>query len=481
MSDFSDDDFDDLNANVLAELENTAIQFTQAQQKATQTQEDERQAGGLDFEDDDLDGDPVIHDESRGRPIPVDRPLVQSSTRIVPQHATQQQNGWRAPAPIPGGHMRQPNEQSFGRPLNPQAAVAPQQSQSGPYSQMRAPAALPRPAPSIPSRYQASQASRQPAPSAAELSSLQAQVRDLQLRLQAREGEVGIVRKNHEKYREEHERELQALKKQTAEQILKKEREVEAAKAAERTATTELEFTRRDMREELGRAKRKERDGGTPKKNNAAKAWGVSDGFEDVEMAGSPTKGARGKNTGGAVASAVVEPPPRLTKTPTKGKRKRQATMDSPVMALETTDDLPVFDGDHGIAATSAAVQPPHTVAPKRIGHVDVRLTSSPAARCWRRPSKAPKLILDLQFFKFVLNHSSAHGRALTFDVLAGFSLPSNQSESLASRLLQKLATIGDSTDSIRLPVEFCELLLDLWSRCWEEKYVSLFRFHGHH
>lgn len=381
MSDFSDDDFEDLNANVLAELENTAIQFTQAQQKATQTQENEYQAGDLDFEDDDLDGDPVIHDESRGQPIPVDRPLVQSSSRIVPQHATQQQNGWRAPAPIPGGHMRQQHEQPFGRPLNSQADIAPRQSQSGPYSQMRPPAALPRPAPTIPSRYQASQAPRQTAPSAAELS-LQAQVRDLQLRLQAREGEVGIVRKNHEKYREEHERELQALKKHTAEQILKKEREVEAAKAAERTATTELEFTRRDMREELGRAKRKEKDGGTPKKNNAAKTWGVSDGFEDVEMAGSPSKRARGRNAGGAVASAVVEPPPRVTKTPTKGKRKRQATMDSPVMALETTDDIPVFDGNNDAAATSAAVPPPHTVAPKKIGHVDVRLAPSPVARC---------------------------------------------------------------------------------------------------
>lgn len=377
MSDFSDDDFDDLNANALAELENTAIQFTQAQQKATQTQEDEHQTGDLDFEDDDLDGDPVIHDESRGQPIPVDRPLVQSSTRIVPQHGTQQQNGWRAPVPIPGSHMRQQNGQSFGRPLHPQAAIGARQSQSGPYSQMRPPAALPRPAPSIPSRYQASQASRQTAPSAAE-ASLQAQVHELQMRLQAREGEVGIVRRNHEKYREEHERELQALKKQTAEQILKKEREVEAAKAAERTATTELEFTRRDMKEELGRAKRKERDGGTPKKNNAAKAWGVSDGFDDIEMAGSPTKGAKGKSTAGVIANAV-------TRTPTKNKRKRQATMDSPGMALETTDDLPVFDGDNGTATTTtaAAVQPSYTVAPKKIGHVDVCLLSfSPARRC---------------------------------------------------------------------------------------------------
>ena len=73
------------------------------------------------------------------------------------------------------------------------------------------------------------------------------------------------------------------------------------------------------------------------------KSWGISDGFEDVEMAGSPSKGQRSRNVG-AIASAMVEPPARPARTPTKGKRKRPA-VDSPVAALEThSEDAMILD-----------------------------------------------------------------------------------------------------------------------------------------
>lgn len=150
------------------------------------------------------------------------------------------------------------------------------------------------------------------------------------------------MRKHLEKSREDHERELQIIKTRTAEQLAKQERAVEAARAAQEHATTELQFTKRDLREEVSRAKRQD-GGGTPKKRAPAKTWGVADGFEDVEMAGSPSKGQRGKNVG-PVASSVVEPPSKLLRTPTKAKRKRP-TIDSPVMALEThSEDVVMQD-----------------------------------------------------------------------------------------------------------------------------------------
>ncbi|KAJ3579061.1 hypothetical protein NPX13_g1504 [Xylaria arbuscula] len=214
------------------------------------------------------------------------------------------------------------------------------------------------------------------------------------------------------------------------------ERAVEAARAAQASATTELEFTRRDLREEVVRAKR--HDGpGTPKKNAAAKAWGVSDGFEDVEMAGSPTKGKRGKNAGPVATS--VEPSSRLLRTPTKSKRKRPA-VDSPVMALEThSDDVVMLDD---VRVDDAAVLP-------------------------MPPSIQGQLSFD--YVKTVLNHSAGFGCPLTLEYLAHFKLPSRPNESLASILLIKLSTAGDPSDDTQLPIQFCLEVIRIWDACRKE------------
>lgn len=73
---------------------------------------------------------------------------------------------------------------------------------------------------------------------------------------------------------------------------------------------------------------------------------------------------------------------------------------------------------------------------------------------------------------KVILNHSSAHGRPLAFEYLAGFALPSRPTESLASILFQKIAVIGDPRDPMRLPIEFCEELIRLWRSCLDESCV---------
>ncbi|KAK6827769.1 DNA repair protein rad26 [Apiospora arundinis] len=433
MDDFSDDGFDELN---LDELENNAIQFTQAKRiEPTQDQHAE-----YDFEDDDLDDDVVVIDDAprnKAPVVPVNKSFVGSTaSRIVPQQ-TVQQDAWGGPVPVPASHLR---NQPYPRP-NQSVNLGSRSSQAPTCSQLRAPNGLPRPAPTIPSRYQASQAPRQTGPTAQE-QTLQAQIKDLQQKLQSKDGEIGIVRTRLEKFRQDHDRELQAIKKQTAEQIAKQERAVEAAKAAEKNATTDLEFTKRELQDEAARAKRKDKDGGTPKKNKAAKTWGIADGFDDVEMAGSPSKGTRGRNPG-AVASVVAEPPARLTRTPTKGKRKRLPPVDSPVLALETTEDVVMIDdGDVTVAGSFAKVN---------------------------EPSPVPTNSHTFDLLKVVLNHSSAFGRPLTFDVLAGYCLPSNPSESLASIILQKVAAMGDPNDPMRLPIELCHLLVELWSRSFHE------------
>lgn len=391
MDDFSDDDLDALNPNTLQELENNALQFTQAQKAHERPQpsflappppplppppqprrllQPSRHEIEYAFEDDDLDDAVlVVRDGPQPKPalpiVPVPAPErpARPPSNIPPQQQQQQQQQqhqqhrqhqqpqqglqgqqrqqketWRPTVvPTPASHRRPQPVEPISRPSAAPGPVDSRASQQVP----RPPPSLPRPAPSVPSRYQPSQPLQQTRVSN-EIAALQAQILDLQSKLTTKDGEISIVRNRLEKSQQDHERQLQIIKAQVAEQLAKQERAVEAARAAQESATTELAFTRRDLREEVVRAKRQ--DGpGTPKKNAVAKAWGVSDGFEDVEMAGSPSKGKRGKNAG-PVAGSVVEPPSKLLKTPTKSKRKRPV-IDSPVMALEThSDDVDMTD-----------------------------------------------------------------------------------------------------------------------------------------
>lgn len=349
MDDFSDDGFDDLNVNVLDELENNAIQFTQAQLQPGTTQQ---QFTYDEFEDDDFE-DTVLTDDLRGNTVLLpERPGVAvptaASSRLAPQQPLQT-NTW-GPVPIPASHFRPQAINAVGRPPGQIPAGArlsqygARQSQAVPFSQIRPPP-IPRATPANDPRWQTSQAPQQSGKISADAAAaaLQARIEELELKLQTKDGEIDIVRRNLERHKQDHDREVQALKKQTAEQVSKSERAAEAAKVAQQTATTELEFTRRDLREEVDRAKRREKDGGTPKRNPAARVRGVADGFEDVEMAVSPSKGSRGRNAG-AVASIMPDPPARLLRTPTKSKRKRP-NIESPIMALETDEGLASSNG----------------------------------------------------------------------------------------------------------------------------------------
>ncbi|KAI5856733.1 hypothetical protein GGS23DRAFT_600998 [Durotheca rogersii] len=435
MDEFSDDDFDALNANALQELENNAIRSTQAQKKYQPSQP---QAQPLYILDDDDFSDSIVKDELLGKSALLSEKTAQIPSRIVPE----QRQPWGAAIPVPPSRLRPQPAASTSR--QPATALAGSRAPPSSYSRI-GPPPLPRPPPSITARYQASQAQGKNAPSSHEIASLQAQILDLKTRLTTKDGEIGIIRKRLEKAREDHERELQTLKKQTVDQVSKHERALEAAKAAQQAAqlaaSTELEFTRRDFREELARAKRI--DGPvTPKKNAAAKSWGIADGFEDVEIAGSPSKGQRGKGAG-AVASAMAEPSAKQARTPTKGKRKRLA-VDSPISALE-------IHSENAMLLDNADVKDDNGACPV---------------------NTAPK-VASFDYMKVLLNHSSPRGHSPSFDYLARFALPSRPMESLASILFQKLAIIGDPEDPLRLPIEFCELVIQLWDSCRKENYLE--------
>lgn len=471
MDDFSDDGFDDLNDTTLQELENNAIQFTQAQRlDQTQTQQTQLLHDKDDYglEDDDLDNTVVI-DEAAHLPV---RHSVERQVQAYP--TTAHSSLVQASRSLPTRGIQQPRWQqpvSGVKPASQYQPTRPAPSASvrtgPPHAQQMAPPPLPLPTPNraIPanSQYMRAQpppiSSFRPAYQPPQVASqeqarilsenpndlveaLQARVRALENDLNSAKGEVSIVRSKYDKSVVAHDAEVSRLKKQNSEALAKQERLVEAAIHAEKAASTELQFTRQDLREELQRSKKQRTEtvpsgDSTPRKNKAIGRKNVADGFDDVEILPSPSKGQGGARGKGKMPSLAPG-----EKTPSRGKRKRPV-VDSPVTALEVEDDVVMMDAAAG--ASPAQAEP-----------TGARL----------RPSALPYDLLRL-----VLDHGAIHGQPLTFDLLARYNFPSDPDQSFAGIIFQKIPSLGDAQDPLRLLIDFCDMIIDLWDQCLREKY----------
>lgn len=472
MDDFSDDGFDELNVTTLQELENNAIQLTQAQQLGP-TQPAVVNDDDYGLEDDDLDDTvvideaaqlPVRHSVERERLSPVQPSSLVQDNALQPARAIQQPR-WQQPATGPALSQYQParlRASSSSRPVPPRATMPHRMGPPPPppsttnrfaprpthpqYSRPHQPPPPPPPPPSSRPTYPQSQASQQQPASVqqnqdAQFAALQARVRALENDLNSARGEASIVRSKYERSVATHEAEVSKLKKQNAEALAKQERLVEAAVHAEKAAATELQFTRQDLREELQKSKKGRKESteatfSTPRKNKSNSFKNIADGFDDVEILPSPSRaqgGGRGKGKG-----AILAPGER---TPSRAKRKRPA-IDSPVAALEVEDDTVMTD-----AAPAAQDEAPGSSL---------------------RPSALPYDLLRL-----VLDHGAIHGQPLTFDLLARYSFPSDSEQSFAGIIFQKLPSLGDPHDPVRLLIDFCEMIIDLWDQCLREKYYE--------
>ncbi|KAF3767324.1 hypothetical protein M406DRAFT_39213 [Cryphonectria parasitica EP155] len=463
MDDFSDDGFDELNDTTLQELENHAIQFTQAQrfdQSQSQALKDIDDYG-LE-EDDDLD-DALVLDESANAPV---RPVVERQTgstaapfaqdaRQLPSRSFQQPR-WQQ-QPVTGA--KPPTQYSTIRNSGPTSS---RYAAPGPHMPLRmGPPPLPGPdrygAPQSTSSsssfrpgHQHPQGPQQQGGGGAIpqsqnnlVEALQARLRALENDLNSARGEVSIVRSKYEKSISTHEAELSRLKKQNAEALAKQQRLVDAAIQNEKTAATELQFTRQDLREELQRSKKQRSESGqagtsTPKKNKANVRNNVADGFDDVEILPSPSKAQGGAKGKGKSASF----PGPGERTPSRAKRKRPA-IESPVTALEVEDDVAMVDP----APPGGGAQPPGS---------NLRSTALP---------------YDL--LRLVLDHGAIYGQPLTFDLLARYTFPSDPDQSFAGIIFQKLPSLGDPQDPLRLLIDFCNMIIDLWDQCLKEKYYE--------
>ncbi|KAF4975936.1 hypothetical protein FZEAL_7353 [Fusarium zealandicum] len=445
LDEFSDDGFDDLPDNALQELEDNAIQLTQAHQTKPQSQRLATEFSEVIWvEDDDLDTTEVTNDAG----VPIGRPVLDNSLQHH-DHSSQSQLHLESRRSIPPPNPRwnpvvdpskrrpagqpAPHLPSAGAPNQPLYTSQQFQTQNSNFPRAQ-PSQFARPA--LPqNRFGPSQSSQnQPGDV---LSALQQRVRALEAELHAARGEASIIRSNSTKVQQQHDAEVARLKKLNAEQLAKHERVAEAAVAAEQSANTELQFLQRDMREVSDRARRKDTTAGsdagfmTPKK--ASKSWRVADGFDEMDIVLSPSKGQGRNRNAGSVAANVGE------RTPSKGKRKRPP-VDSPVMALETHTDS---------FTSSTSIPEPQAQ------HAPIVVAAVPA--------------LPFEFLQLVLDHGTIHNQPPTFDVLSRFAFASDPDISFSSIIFQKIPLMGNPQRPMQLLVDFANLMVNIWSRCNDE------------
>ncbi|ATY66795.1 DNA repair Rad26 [Cordyceps militaris] len=441
LDEFSDDGLDDLPENALREIENQAIQFTQAQAQLTQQQPRssvDARAQQSDYgweEDDDLDTAQVVNDAG----LPVGRrpglpqaapaapmPPANPPRRPIPPVPNPQWNPTLAQNARPSASMAQPPRGGGGGG----AAAASQRFH--------------------PTQVAAAPSLTQTQPGDV-LSALQIRIRALEYDLNASRGEVSIIRANAVKAQREFDAQLGRLKRANTDQLDRHSRAVEAAVAAERSAHTELQFLQQDLKEVSDRARRKDTGGpgppapgsiATTPKKAGGRSWGLADGFDEMDVAASPSKGRGRGRAAGSVAANVGE------RTPTKGKRKRPV-IDSPVIPLELdTADVSMDDIRPELSQSSQ--------------HLSI--VSPPAA--------------PYEFLQLILDHGSFHQQPPTFDILSRFSFPSDTtSASLASKIFERLPLMGNPHRSMQLAVDFAETVISLWGRCFEEQYWAPIKY----
>lgn len=356
LDEFSDDGLDDLPDNALQALENNAIQLTQAPRKSSQ-QPDSNYPDAIWIEDDDLDTTEVTNNARE----PIGRPVVDNTLQQLSQQNQYQESRRSIPPPNPRWNptidpsKRRPAGQPLTQHQNANAAqplyTSQQfQTQSSNFHRPQGSQFIRPPIPQ--NQFTPSQAQGKPGDV---IFALQQRVRVLEKDLNAARGEASIIRTNSTKAQQQHDSEVARLKKINAEQLSKQERIAEAAKAAEKNANTELQFLQRDIKEVNDRARRKDAGAaGTTTPRKSTKSWRVADGFDEMEIVLSPSKGQGRSRNGASVAVNVGE------RTPSKGKRKRPI-VDSPISKLEThMGDFDAMDQD----PEPQPAPPPIIVAP---------------------------------------------------------------------------------------------------------------------
>ena len=469
---FSDDGFDDLNANTLLQLEQNAISFTQpAQSQAARTkpiqrplpksrppqparrplvraqpnarppspvQAKEENTFGDAFDDDSFEW---IGDDRVPTPVEEEQPIFPQQQRL-PSEMTQREQ-WR--------------QERFGRPLPPYRPPLPQtkrlpssqvQRQSsrmantlhdGTQQQDRAVFDLSQAVPNGQKPSEQEEALRLRIEELMrERDNMTTELHSTKSKIMEQQGEIDIIRENKTKEAKVADRQMIALKKSMHEESMKHKAALDAIAKKNSEIETQNQFLNRELAQEAEKTKAlairlkeqpRERAADivtTPKKGPANS---LRDGFDDDEvMAVSPIKSARHS-----------KPP-----TPTAaGKRKRKADKESPIKPLV-------------LRQSSTAPSQPEQAQADKTAKIGVIV---------RKDRQAQR---HLQFIQKILNYQPKFGGERLIELFMKHSFPSD-AKTLSSIILDATSKLSGPD----LRPDCLQIFISLWSRCMKEKYYD--------
>ncbi|TQS35452.1 hypothetical protein Golomagni_04129 [Golovinomyces magnicellulatus] len=406
---YGDDDLDDLPDEKFTELENDAIQYTQARTQA-RLRADTTSDYGNDLEDDDLK-DAVMSDECSSTQL-----IVPSFQQNIAAVAVGTQNHERTDSPNPSDG----NETSLS------------------FRNIKA------------SQHNIliKQQTHQSVSVNAQVISLQKQVQDLiserdslKQDLFSKTGEVAIVRSKQEKTVQDYERQLLTLQKLNAEKLEQQQKELDSARESEKITAIDREFIKRDLAEEservrrLNRAREKRREYNpefavTPKRR---KILSLRDGFNDDEI---------------KLSSPSNYSPSKYLKDPigSPSRKPKRKTYESPASTLKLTihDDFQALDKGPISAMFDQITLENLTIENDR-----------------------------LDFIGTILDHRVDKKHLKTIQELGKYALPSAPHQNLQGLIISKLSDLCRKRPIIDPPLGVCNILIKIWADCIEEKFFK--------
>ncbi|KAF2089594.1 hypothetical protein K490DRAFT_10772, partial [Saccharata proteae CBS 121410] len=272
-----------------------------------------------------------------------------------------------------------------------------------------------------------------------QIEALRKQLEEYKQLAHAKAGETAIVRRNYEKAIKDSEQEISRLRQAHAEDLVKRNAELDAARREREKVETNNRFLEHDLAQEVGRTKQgrkalkdaagyKSRPVGTaatPKRN---KSLPFGDGFDDGDLIMvSPSK-SRDRSK---------------ASTPKNGaKRKRAVGEPSPGKPLLLTGPVENLQHQDSLGSDRPASEP--------ITDITTIFSTDDS---------------KFKFIQHMMNHKPFGSGRKTFEVFATYTLPSDPSTSLSSYIFSQTAQYEDES-ATEFPQRFCEILLSLWERC---------------
>ncbi|KAJ6096701.1 hypothetical protein N7486_007447 [Penicillium sp. IBT 16267x] len=258
---------------------------------------------------------------------------------------------------------------------------------------------------------------------------LRIELLEAKAQVQAKTGEIAIIRSKQAQMTANYDQQLIALRMAMAEESTKHKEIVEAAMSEGHILATENIFLQHDLAEEAhhlrnfkSKQRQEEHSPVTPKKSRNLP---FRDGFDDDEIAVvSPSK-----STGRSKRATPTVP----------GKRKRLASQDTPVpLQLSPAGELVMVD------APADDLEPDREEVPEPLGR-------------------------DQQVMKRLLNHRMVPDQETDIEALARISFPSEPGRAMSSMVLDRLAQL----DMGSYVVEYMHTIGPLWQRALTERFYE--------